>query len=193
MSKRPGRSGGSKGRDGRRNNKTPDHTKWKPGESGNHSGRPKGSKSTGTMVKEILDQPVTAKIRGKDVRMPFRKAMLLKAADDAIDFTEANLDLAIRWGFGWDTGPFEIWQSAGWQRIAGWIQEDIAAGRMMAPVPLPAWVTEQGRTSRQVYLPAGSDWYDYWTNRRHAGGQTIEAAAPIDRIPLFVRAGSIAI
>jgi alpha-D-xyloside xylohydrolase len=62
---------------------------------------------------------------------------------------------------------------------------------MFGPAFLVAPVTEQGRTSRPVYLPAGADWYDYWTNKRYTGGQTIEAAAPIDRIPLFVRAGSI--
>jgi alpha-D-xyloside xylohydrolase len=62
---------------------------------------------------------------------------------------------------------------------------------MLGPAFLVAPVTEQGRTSRPVYLPAGADWYDYWTNKRYAGGQTIDAAAPIDRIPLFVRAGSI--
>ncbi|RYD65496.1 MAG: alpha-glucosidase [Sphingomonadales bacterium] len=62
---------------------------------------------------------------------------------------------------------------------------------MFGPAFLVAPVTEQGRTSREVYLPAGSDWYDYWTNRRYTGGQTIEALAPIERIPLFVRAGSI--
>ena len=62
---------------------------------------------------------------------------------------------------------------------------------MFGPAFLVAPVTQQGVTSRKVYLPAGSDWYDYWTDQRHAGGQTIEAAAPIDRIPLFVRAGSI--
>ncbi|HEV7801729.1 MAG TPA: 3-hydroxyacyl-CoA dehydrogenase family protein, partial [Burkholderiales bacterium] len=65
-----------------------------------------------------------------------------------------DLDLAIRWGFGWDRGPFEIWQSAGWQRVAGWLAEDISAGKTMAPVPLPAWVTEPGRTG--VHIPAGS-------------------------------------
>jgi alpha-glucosidase (family GH31 glycosyl hydrolase) len=52
-------------------------------------------------------------------------------------------------------------------------------------------VTEQGATSRQVYLPTGTDWYNYWTNERVKGGQTITVAAPIDTIPLFVRAGSI--
>lgn len=62
---------------------------------------------------------------------------------------------------------------------------------MFGPAFLVAPVTEQGVTSRPVYLPAGSDWYDYWTEQRYTGGQTIDAAAPIDRIPLFVRAGSI--
>jgi alpha-D-xyloside xylohydrolase len=62
---------------------------------------------------------------------------------------------------------------------------------MLGPAFLVAPVTEQGVTSRRVYLPAGADWYDYWTNRKYAGGRTVEAAAPIDTIPLFVRAGSI--
>jgi alpha-D-xyloside xylohydrolase len=42
-----------------------------------------------------------------------------------------------------------------------------------------------------VYLPAGCDWYNYWTNERLHGGQTIVADAPIDTLPLFVKAGSI--
>jgi alpha-D-xyloside xylohydrolase len=62
---------------------------------------------------------------------------------------------------------------------------------MFGPALLVAPVTDQGATSRKVYLPAGSDWYNYWTNERLKGGQTVEAAAPIDTIPLFVRAGSI--
>jgi alpha-D-xyloside xylohydrolase len=62
---------------------------------------------------------------------------------------------------------------------------------MFGPAFLVAPVTEQGRQVRQVYLPAGSDWYNYWTNERLAGGQSITVAAPIDIIPLFVRAGSI--
>jgi alpha-D-xyloside xylohydrolase len=62
---------------------------------------------------------------------------------------------------------------------------------MFGPALLVAPVTEQGSTTRSVYLPAGSDWYNYWTNERLKGGQTIVASAPIDTIPLFVRAGSI--
>jgi len=62
---------------------------------------------------------------------------------------------------------------------------------MYGPAFLVAPVTEQGATHRKVYLPAGCDWYNYWTNARIHGGQTIEADAPIDTLPLFVRAGSI--
>ena len=62
---------------------------------------------------------------------------------------------------------------------------------MFGPAFLVAPVTEQGATSRSVYLPAGADWYNYWTNQRIRGGQTIKVDAPIDTLPLFVRAGSI--
>ena len=62
---------------------------------------------------------------------------------------------------------------------------------MFGPAFLVAPVTEQGQTSRAVYLPAGAAWYNYWTNERLHGGQTIQVNAPIDTLPLFVRAGSI--
>jgi alpha-D-xyloside xylohydrolase len=62
---------------------------------------------------------------------------------------------------------------------------------MFGPAFLVAPITDQGATSREVYLPAGADWYNYWTNERVKGGQTITVQAPIDTIPLFVRAGSI--
>ena len=62
---------------------------------------------------------------------------------------------------------------------------------MFGPAFLVAPVTEQGATSRQVYLPAGADWYNYWTNQRFTGGRLLRVAAPIDTLPLFVRAGSI--
>ena len=42
-----------------------------------------------------------------------------------------------------------------------------------------------------VYLPAGNDWYDFWTGSRHTGGMTIQRLCPIDIIPVFVKAGTI--
>jgi alpha-D-xyloside xylohydrolase len=68
---------------------------------------------------------------------------------------------------------------------------DLRDEYMFGPAFLVAPVTDQGATSRRVYLPAGTDWYDYWTNERVHGGQTIDASAPIDTLPLFARAGSI--
>ncbi len=62
-------------------------------------------------------------------------------ADNARD-----LDFAVRWGFGWDMGPFEIWQAAGWQQVTGWISFDIASGKTMADTPLPLWVTAADRS-----------------------------------------------
>jgi alpha-glucosidase len=54
---------------------------------------------------------------------------------------------------------------------------------------LVAAVVEPGHRARRVYLPAGSDWYDFWTGDHYAGGQTIELPAPWDRPPLLARAG----
>jgi alpha-D-xyloside xylohydrolase len=45
--------------------------------------------------------------------------------------------------------------------------------------------------SRLVYLPKGADWYDFWTGKQFTGGQTILADAPLDKIPLYIRSGSI--
>jgi alpha-D-xyloside xylohydrolase len=47
------------------------------------------------------------------------------------------------------------------------------------------------KQTRQVYLPAGSGWYDFWTGVGLKGGQTLDADAPIDKIPLYIKAGSI--
>ncbi|HET9483952.1 MAG TPA: 3-hydroxyacyl-CoA dehydrogenase/enoyl-CoA hydratase family protein, partial [Xanthomonadales bacterium] len=73
---------------------------------------------------------------------------LADIADNARD-----VDFAIRWGYGWNLGPFEIWQAAGWKQIAAWISDDIAAGKAMSKAPLPAWVTD-GRDG--VHGPQGS-------------------------------------
>jgi alpha-D-xyloside xylohydrolase len=45
--------------------------------------------------------------------------------------------------------------------------------------------------TRQVYLPKDSVWYDFWTNKKYEGGQTITVNAEIEKLPLMVRAGSI--
>ena len=56
---------------------------------------------------------------------------------------------------------------------------------------LAAPVTEPNVNQWNVYLPKTSGWFDFWTGKYYSGGQTIKADAPLDRIPLFVKAGSI--
>ncbi len=68
---------------------------------------------------------------------------------------------------------------------------DMGEEYMFGPAFLVAPVTSQGQTTKSVYLPAGTAWYNFWTNERFEGGQTIQVNAPIDTIPLFVKAGSI--
>lgn len=62
---------------------------------------------------------------------------------------------------------------------------------MFGPALMVCPVITAGATSRNVYLPAGSGWHDFWTGQVFAGGQTITASAPIERMPLWVRAGSV--
>ncbi len=77
----------------------------------------------------------------------YAAVLLAEIADTARD-----VDLAIRGGFGWRRGVFEIWQAAGWQRVTRWIAEDIVNGKAMVTTPLPAWVTQVDG----VHHPEGS-------------------------------------
>ena len=56
-------------------------------------------------------------------------------ADNARD-----VDQAMRWGFGMQQGPFELWQEAGWLEVARMVQDDIDAGKALCRTPLPDWV-----------------------------------------------------
>ncbi|MEM9304349.1 MAG: 3-hydroxyacyl-CoA dehydrogenase/enoyl-CoA hydratase family protein [Pseudomonadota bacterium] len=71
---------------------------------------------------------------------------------EAIAETARDVDLAIRWGYGYQQGPFETWQAAGWRQVAGWIKEDISAGLAMSSTPLPEWVDDV----EGVHQPGGS-------------------------------------
>jgi 3-hydroxyacyl-CoA dehydrogenase len=88
-------------------------------------------------------------------------------ADNARD-----VDFALRWGFGWQQGPFELWQSAGWQQVAQWVKEDIDAGHALSSAPLPDWVFD-GRDG--VHSAVGS-----WSVLR-------KAYAPRADLPVYAR------
>lgn len=68
---------------------------------------------------------------------------------------------------------------------------------MVCPVTFPMYYEKDSRKlegiskTREVYLPSGVDWYDFWTDRKYEGGQYISVSAQIHKIPLFIKAGAI--
>jgi alpha-D-xyloside xylohydrolase len=78
------------------------------------------------------------------------------------------------------------------------INDEYMFGRslLVCPVTQPMYSKDSQEDfsnikTRDLYLPNGTDWYDFWTGEKQNGGQTIKRDAPIDIIPLYVKAGSI--
>jgi 3-hydroxyacyl-CoA dehydrogenase len=72
--------------------------------------------------------------------------------------TARDVDLAMRWGFGTQMGPFELWQQAGWNQVAGWVKADIDAGKALSKAPLPAWVFDGPVAAQQAVHTAQGSW-----------------------------------
>jgi alpha-D-xyloside xylohydrolase len=70
------------------------------------------------------------------------------------------------------------------------VAREVTDQYLFGPALLVNPVTEYRARSRPVHLPRAA-WYDFWTGRRLAGGRTVPAAAPLGRIPVYARAGSI--
>jgi alpha-D-xyloside xylohydrolase len=68
---------------------------------------------------------------------------------------------------------------------------NIADQFMFGPSILVNPVIQAGATTRTLYLPASPSWYDFWTGQSQTGSRQITAEAPLDRLPLYIRAGSI--
>ena len=65
---------------------------------------------------------------------------------------------------------------------------------LICPITTPADAIKQKRPEavlRDVYLPKGCDWYDFWSDKKYPGGQHLAVSCAFDKIPIFVRAGSI--
>ncbi|MFC3199837.1 TIM-barrel domain-containing protein [Parapedobacter deserti] len=62
---------------------------------------------------------------------------------------------------------------------------------LFGPSLMVSPVTRRGATSREIYLPEGAGWYDFYSGEYHHGGQMLNAPAPYERVPLFAKAGSI--
>lgn len=62
---------------------------------------------------------------------------------------------------------------------------------LLGPWLLVASVCEENATTRTLYLPSGTKWYDFWTDEIYDGGQTVTVPAALDMFPLFVREGAL--
>jgi alpha-D-xyloside xylohydrolase len=69
--------------------------------------------------------------------------------------------------------------------------KNLSSEYLFGPSLLVAPVTTYGERTKEVYLPAGGGWYDLYSGKYFEGGKTVAAEAPLGRIPLFVREGSI--
>ncbi len=72
---------------------------------------------------------------------------------DSVADNARDIDFAMRWGFGWEVGPFETWQASGWQQVAAWVKDDIDAGHALCNAALPAWVFDGRANMRACIAP----------------------------------------
>ena len=69
--------------------------------------------------------------------------------------------------------------------MTGWDRKEVKDGQTVSVID---WNVKKEVTR---YLPKGTDWYDFWTGKRNKGGQSVAVTTQLDRVPMFVRAGSI--
>ena len=69
--------------------------------------------------------------------------------------------------------------------MTGWDRKTVSDG---SPVGVVDWAATKSATK---YLPKGTTWYDFWTGKRYKGGQSVTLETQLNRVPMFVRAGSI--
>ncbi|NLI21948.1 MAG: DUF5110 domain-containing protein [Clostridiales bacterium] len=120
------------------------------------------------------------------IRLRYRLLPYVYATAAAVSFRHGTMLRSLMFDFPQD------------ERVAG-LSDCFLFGRALLVCPVtepmaygPGSAPLRGvRPTRSVYLPAGCVWYDFWTNRALTGGRDELCAAPLERIPLFVRAGAI--
>ena len=120
-----------------------------------------------------IEEPAGAVRLGDPAQyLPLRGADLEEIADTARD-----VDFAMRWGFGQKQGPFEIWQQAGWQQVARWINEDIDAGKALVEASRCRRGCSRGRWPTRAAC----------TSRKARGRRRARAFVPRSDLPVYQR------
>lgn len=122
----------------------------------------------------------------KFIRLRYSLMPYIYSLAGAVRLENATIMRSLFFDFGEDERTYEI-------------KDEFLFGKniLVCPVTEPMYYTagdremEGAKRSRTCYLPAGADWIDFWSGEYLTGGQSIERQAPLDQIPLFVKAGSI--
>jgi len=92
-------------------------------------------------IKKIFDSQATTDNEHLQFLYMIQRDLFHYAAHHALTIAHSlrDIDAALRWGFGWQRGIFEYWQSIGWQTVCQRLQKDIADRKTLADVPLADW------------------------------------------------------
>ena len=120
------------------------------------------------------------------IRLRYRLLPYIYSAAAAVSFHHDTMMRSLMFDFANDSRAAEISNSYMFGRcfLVCPVTEPMYYGPCSTPLP-------QAAHTWPVYLPEGTFWYDYWTNKSYQGGQTVLCDAPLQRMPLFVMAGSI--
>lgn len=123
---------------------------------------------------EPFYESIVNHIRLRYSLLPYIYSMAAKVSNEGYTMTRA-----LAFDFAADSAVYDL-------------KDEFMFGPAFLVAPMTRPLMAYGKASRQVYLPqTKGGWYDYWTGIRIEGGQTIDAPAPIDHSPLYVRGGSI--
>jgi 3-hydroxyacyl-CoA dehydrogenase len=146
---------------------------------------PAGGKAD-TLVDRMLKKPAAERLKllreSSNPQAQFLWAILRNGFHYAavhlgdIAETARDVDFAMRWGFGLKQGPFELWQEAGWQQVASWVQADIDAGKAQSKAPLPAWVFDGPVAHNAGVHSAQGSW-----------SPAAKAFVPMRELPVYTR------
>lgn len=123
---------------------------------------------------EPFYESIVNHIRLRYSLLPYIYSMAAKVSNESYTMTRA-----LAFDFAADSAVYDL-------------KDEFMFGPAFLVAPMTRPLMAYGKASRQVYLPqTKGGWYDYWTGIRIEGGQTIDAPAPIEHSPLYVRGGSI--
>lgn len=123
---------------------------------------------------EPFYESIVNHIRLRYSLLPYIYSMAAKVSNESYTMTRA-----LAFDFAADSAVYDL-------------KDEFMFGPAFLVAPMTRPLMTYGKVSRQVYLPqTKGGWYDYWTGIRIEGGQTIDAPAPIEHSPLYVRGGSI--